>query len=46
MENKGQIIKKYRKEKKYTQQQLSEILEISSNHLSLIENNKKGISKN
>lgn len=45
MENKGQIIKKYRKEKKYTQQQLSEILEISSNHLSLIENNKKGISK-
>lgn len=45
MENKGQIIKKYRKEKKYTQQQLSKILEISSNHLSLIENNKKGISK-
>lgn len=45
MENKGEIIKKYRKEIKYTQQQLSNILDISSNHLSLIENNKKGISK-
>lgn len=45
MENKGEVIKKYRKNKKLTQKELSSLLEISSNHLSLIENNKKGISK-
>lgn len=45
MENRGQLIRRYRKKSNLTQQELSIKLGISSNHLSLIENNKKGISK-
>ncbi|WP_306583907.1 helix-turn-helix domain-containing protein [Fusobacterium ulcerans] len=41
----GSIISRHRKNKNMTQKELANILEVSSNHLSLIENNKKGISK-
>lgn len=41
---KGEIIREYRIKKGLTQLELADTLEISSNHLSLIENGKKGIS--
>lgn len=41
----GGIISRHRKNMSMTQKELANRLEVSSNHLSLIENNKKGISK-
>lgn len=43
--NIGEIISKKRKEKKISQKKLAEELDISHNHLSLVENGKRGISK-
>lgn len=41
----GGIISRHRKNREMTQKELAKVLGVSSNHLSLIENNKKGISK-
>ncbi len=46
LENFGKNIAKFRKQKKLTQNQLAEILDISREHLAKIETAKRGISIN